>query len=372
MRTCLGIATLTLAAYLFVQFSVCAAEPEETTLPPAYFLDMAELKVRYKLYPEALALYKTALEKSSDKMERSRCQMGIAFLLEAQGNASESLNAWKRLAASTDDPVVASRARLVLGQRYADAGKIDEAIATLEAVVLREKMEILRQTAATKLSTLLLSTSRAKEKLAAYQQLLIANPKDAVLLQLVIGLQEDDPAGRAATFSAVSKSATLDAYQLDQWGSALIDAGKTDEATQLYQTLAKKDAAQAGLLYDRLAAIAVKNGKLDDAEALVVSGSNLEPGDVRGELEVCRKLLALNLYPGAEKHGRAAYQAVTEPVMKGAVAMELGEALFRQNKLDEARVLLAPLADQDAWQGLKQRARAILADFPPTATAEKF
>ena len=371
MRTLQRIAMFTLAVNLLAA-EARTAEPEAAELPPAYFLDLAELKVRYKLYSEALNLYKTALEKSSDKIERSRCQMGIAFVLEAQGNAAEALNVWKSLAAAADDPVIAARARLILGQRYAETGQTDDAIAALEAVALHEKMEIVRQTAASKLSALLLTTPRANEKLVAYQQLLAANPKDLVLLQLVINLQKDDPAGRAATFSAVSKSATLDVYQMDQWASALIDAGKSDEATQLYQTLAKNDPAQAGLLYDRLAAIAVKNGKPEEAEALVLFGSNLEPGDVRGELELCRKLLALNLLAGAEKHGRAAFAAANEPVMKSAVAMELGEALFRQRKFDEARVLLAPLAHQDAWQGLQQRAKSLLAKFPPPSQSENF
>ena len=347
-----------------------AAEPRETELPYSYFFESAELQARYKLNDQALALYKVAFDKTKDDAAQARCLMGMAFVLDEQGKHAEAAELWRGLLNSSD-PVTSGRARLILGQHCSDAKQFDAAIALWEDAALHDKLLIFRQTAAAKLSALMVEQKRGAEKLKTYQERLAKNPSDAALLDMVLGLQKDDATGRADTLALVAKSAPLDSMHAELLGSALFDAGRLDEAAWHYCELAK-DPLQASWARERLAAIAMQRGKPDEAEKLIVENGEREPRDVRSELELCRKLLELGLLSGAEKHGRAAYALADERTMKGAVAMELGDALFRQAKFEEARALLAPLAEQNAWPGLKARAQALCAKMPAAEKAPNF
>lgn len=340
-----------------------AVEPAEADLPAAYFGELAELECRYKRYSAAVALYRTAQRKAADQKEQSRYELGLAQALEAQGNQAEAEAAWGRLTQSPD-PIVVSRARLTLAQRLVAKGQTDEAIKALEDIALHDPTMIFRQTAALALGQQLAASKRAAAKLGEYQDRLARNPKDRILLDLVLFLQKDDPGGRAATLALVLKALPLDIDLLDQRGQALIAAGQVDEAEHIYAALRKDFPGETRRANERLAAIAVKNGRPAEAEVLIIAASADMPDEPRTALYRARQCLALGLWPAAEKYARAAYAAVDEKTMKAAAGMELGEALFRQAKFAEARSLLAPIADQEVWGGLRQRARDLLAQFP--------
>jgi tetratricopeptide (TPR) repeat protein len=340
-----------------------AGEPREADLPAAYFGELAELKARYKLYAEALALYTKAVEKAPGAEEQARYQLGIAQVLDAQGRGTEAAAAWKQLAGSSD-PAVAGRARLTLARRLAEAGQTDEAIKALEDIALRHAILLFRQTAAVELGKLLLAGKRTDAKLKEYQERLAANPRDRVLLDLVLALQKDDPKGRSATLAALNKDGPFDVGLLDLQGEALIQAGALDEAARLYRGLKKDMPNETRRANERLANIAVRQGRPAEAEELLVAGAADMPKEPRTELYLARQCLALGLWAAAEKHARAAYEAVDDKAMKAAVGMELGEALFRQGKLDAARPVLRPIAEQELWRGLQLRAQQLLAQFP--------
>ncbi len=348
-----------------------AAESVEATMPSVYFCELAELKVRYKLYSEAEKLYQLALQKATDATLKTRCQSGMAFVLEEQGRCDEAFGIWERLA-SSKDPMVAERARLILGQRQAASGKLNAAVAQLEDVALYGRVLIFRKTAATKLSALLHQHKCSSQKLNLYQKLQKKRPEDSVLLDLVLDLQKDHPAARVAVLTGVAKTKPLDVHHSELLGSALIELGRLDEAERLYRQMAKASPLQSGWANQGLAVIAIKRGKQDVAEKLIGSNDEGTPPDVRSALELCRKFLSLGLLVAAERHGRLAYRLADERVMKGAVAMELGDALFQQAKFSEARKLLEPLAEQVEWRGLKVRAKALCKKIPLSESKSDF
>jgi len=76
------------------------------------------------------------------------------------------------------------------------------------------------------------------------------------------------------------------------------------------------------------------------------------------------------LWAPAEKNAREAYNLAEGATLKAAAAIELGEALFRLGRVEEAKGFLKPLAEQSAWRGLQTRARALMAEMervPPAA-----
>src|SRR5262249_31633041 len=86
---------LSAARFLSYAGELSSEMPE---MPASYYAEMAEVKFRYHLNAEALDLLGQAMQKSPAAELRTRCRVGIAFVLEAQGKPDEALKIWKEMA----------------------------------------------------------------------------------------------------------------------------------------------------------------------------------------------------------------------------------------------------------------------------------
>jgi len=345
------------------------AEPTEDHLPAAYFAALAKVKSDYGLFTEAAALYRTAMAREEKESQKAQYELGLAQALFDGGHADDALAIWKRISEGSDLST-ASWAQMRLAMGLADSGHADEAAAMYEKIALDSPLQVLRGTAARKLGELLAKRENRANKLAQFKERLMKQPDRRELLDLVLALQEDDPDGRLATLEALLKLKPHDPELTRLYGEELLEADRLDDAEKFYLAMMRDYPEDTRRACEKLAHIAVLKENPAKAEEWVMMAVRDFPAGVERSMYLARQEIALELWAPAEKNAREAYNLAEGATLKAAAAIELGEALFRLGRVEEAKGFLKPLAEQSAWRGLQTRARALMAEMervPPAA-----
>jgi len=349
------------------------AEPAEAQLPAAYFAALAKVKSDYGLFTEAVALYRTAMEREPKESQKAQYELGLAQALFDGGRQAEALAIWKRLGEGAD-PSASSWAQMRLAMGLAESGRGEEAAQMFEKIALDSPLQVLRGTAARRLGELLAEREDRDEKLQLFKDRLMKQPERRELLDLVLALQEDDPDGRIATLGELLKLKPHDPELTRLYGEELLEADRLDDAEKFYLGVMRDYPEDTRRACEKLAEIASLKEDPAKAEEWVMMAVRDFPAGIERSLYLARQEIALELWGPAEKNAREAYNLADGATMKAAAAIELGEALCRLGRVDEAKTLLKPLAEQSAWRGLQTRARGLMAEmerFPPAAGPER-
>ena len=331
----------------------------EAALPAAYFAEMAAVKRRFNQFVDACELYREAIARTEGESDRQTLELSLAECLEAADHIKEADALWAQLAGSKI-PAVAYRAKLTLTSKLAAEGKLDEARAQLEEIAFHSPVQLYRDTAAKQLASL----GGGTDKLAEYKARFAKDPRDTALLKLILALQENDPAGRAETLSVAYKADPKNLELIQRYGESLMEAHKDADAEAFFSGLLKDYPSMNLQASARLAELAMRAGDREKAAALALHAADRLPDDIEKYLFLTREHLELGLYEQAEHFGREADARAQGEAMKAAVAMELGEALFRLKKYEEALKVLRPVAEQALWRGLQTRAQKLVASIP--------
>jgi tetratricopeptide (TPR) repeat protein len=334
----------------------------EQDQPAAYFAALAEVKARFGMASEACELYRKAIERAKSDAERAEYQIGLAQALEAGGDKDAAKALWTEMSKGSDS-VAAGRAQLQLASILAEQGQADKAAELLEKLALGSPIQLFRRTAADQLAKLLLSGKDWRARLAQYRERIRKEPGHRELLELVLALQADDPKGRCETLKEALAANPRDRDLFRRYPSALLDAGLLDEAEKEYRSLKENYPTESQLANDKLALIAARKGRPAEAEQMLLQSAANIPEGVQRSLYLARKYLGLGLWVPAEKHARQAYAQARGDAMKVATAIELGEALMRLGKREEALALLKPIAEQSLWRGLQVRAKGLISEM---------
>lgn len=342
--------------------AVSRIEPAEDQLPAAYFAALAQVNSKYGRLTEAASLLRKAIALEKVESRKAQYELSLAQALYDGGKHDEALAVWKKLSEGPDSSS-ASWAQIHLADGLAASGRADEAAAMLEKIALESPVQVLRSTAAQKLGGILAERDDRDEKLKLFTDRLMKNPERRELLELVLAIQEDNPEGRLATLDALLKLKPHDPELTRLYGDELIDAERFDDAEKFYVGVMRDYPEDARSACEKLAEIASLKDDPAKADEWLTTAVRDFPAGVERSLYLARKEISLELWGPAEKNAREAYNAAEGAAMKAATGIELGESLCRLGRMDEARALLKPLAEQSAWRGLQTRARALLAEM---------
>ncbi|MEI6234672.1 MAG: tetratricopeptide repeat protein [Planctomycetota bacterium] len=339
-----------------------AKDVSEQSAPATYFAELADVKQRFTMYSGAAELYQTAILRAQDPAQRLHYQLSLADVLVSKGDANSAMQVWDTISKSSY-PMAASKANFRLAQRLVEAGKADEAAQRLEAVALNPLSGNFRDAAIKILVPLLKSSGKAEAKLAEFLPRLKQNSQDRSLRELVLALQSDDLEGRVRTLAELIKESPRDIELQRDYGSALIAANKLDDAVHVYDAMRHNYPSEQQYALQNLAVIYIRKGTPEAAEqAVVESGAQIQDSVMR-KLYFARQALQLKLFALAEKYARESFSETTSDGFKISAEMELGDALFNLGKMEEARKVLNPIAEQDVYSGLKIRAKKILSQI---------
>ena len=338
------------------------AEPAEDQLPAAYFAALAQIKSQYGLFTEAAALFREAMAREAKESQKAQYELSLAQTLFEGGNQADALAIWQRLSDGAD-PSAASWAQMRLAMGLAESGRADEAALILEKIALESPMQVLRATAARKLGELLAAREDRAEKLKTFTERLFKQPNRRELLDLALALQEEDPDARIATLEGMLKLKPHDPELTRLYGEELLEADRLDDARKFYLGVMRDYPEDTRRACEKLAEIASLQDDPEKADEWIMMAVRDFPAGVERSLYLARQEIALELWEPAEKNAREAYNLAEGAAMKAATGIELGEALFRLGRVDEAKELLKPLAEQSAWRGLQTRAKGLLAEM---------
>ena len=236
---------------------LAARFPSSKALAPTR-LRLAEAALQAKQYDRAAALFRLVAE-GSDSGLTARAQLGLGWSLFDAGKPAEAAAAFAALLASSPDDSLAPEAALARGRALDASRQADEALAAYALAAEKYPKTEQGTTAALARARLLVEVRRPAEAATAFEKFF----KD----------HSDTKADNGSASDAL----------LSEWGWALVDAGKTEEADRVFARLLKEfpDSPHAFDARFNLAESAYQAKNYDEVTALltplVAEGSKASP-----------------------------------------------------------------------------------------------
>ncbi len=341
--------------------------PQSQALAATARLRLAQADADAGRFDQAAALYRLAAEGTEDPQVKVRALSGLGWSLLKAKHPAEAAEAYTALLEADPQGPLAADAALDRARALEEAGKTAEALAAYAHVTETYPQSDRAPTAALARARLLVREDRPEEAAAAFETARNLLPKT---------------------------DAEAAAGVLAEWGAALLDAGKTDEADAVFRRLLTEHPASPRAAEARvnLAESAIQAGKLDEARTLLepvaAGGDAVEPslkatalyrlGDLaarRGDWTTAAEWFGqvVDDYPTFPHHLLARFWKAESEFQAGHVAE--AEAAFAALAVDPAVAdaswrptvrlrHIETLVQQERWADAAKEAEALAPDLP--------
>ncbi|NQT20580.1 MAG: tetratricopeptide repeat protein [Planctomycetes bacterium] len=324
-------------------------QPAKQPLPakenPRYYLDLADINMRYEAYEKAAALFEKAIELSADDTVRTGTfhKLGRAYLAIGQ-----TAKAQAALAAPLKTMPEAGRARHLInvGQLYQSEKMLEEAAQAYAQARDTASNDRVRAKARELLVKLYMGTPLGKERVVQLNARLEKDPNNVeILLELMdFYLYQTDITNAEKTADHLYALKPNDVAVLEELGLFYPTVGNIDKTMEIYEALVVKAPDKGSIYYPRIILIYSSQDQLE--KALLWADKAAKTGLATG-----RYYSALGktyLKAKDEKKALECFKKATEASpddnrLKIAYAKQLASA----GKTKEAREILEPLSENE-------------------------
>lgn len=341
-----------------IMFSGLASAAEGR--PARFSADLAEVYGRHGEHQRACELYREALAAANDRAEGAVYRSALADELLACSDQAAAKSLLMELTRD-QDLAMAANANIRLAKLDAAAGAIDDAVDRLHDVAADCPIHELRRSAIQLLVELAGKHARANDVITVLRERLATEDGAADLLE--IALRVASPAARVALAAAAVEAHPDDPQLRLRHAEALAGTQRYDEAVEAYRQLAQDVPDLEMDACEGLARIAAERHDIEGLVAAVEQAAAGMSDDIERDLYMNRQYAQLGAWEQAAATAKVAYDRAANlgPAMRSAAGMELGEALMRLGRVNEAKAVLAPIASQSTWHELQMRAQQQLA-----------